>query len=189
MLILASASPRRKTLLENSGLDFIIYPAEREINPVGSLSPEEYAVESAYAKALEVAAKFDTTNIVLGADTIVYLDGEIIGKPKDKADAYGMLKKLSGNTHRVYTGYALVKDGKITKGCEVTKVTFRVLEDDEIYAYIDSGEPMDKAGAYGVQERGCVFVKAIDGDFYNVMGLPICSVYTEIRSILRENKT
>lgn len=183
MLVLASASPRRKMLLENAGLDFIVFPAQKEINPDRFIPPEEYAVESAYGKALEVSAKFGENDIVLAADTIVYFGGEIIGKPKDKSDAYNILKRLSGNTHSVFTGYVLIKGGRVIKGCEVTSVTFRVIEDEEILAYICSGEPMDKAGAYGVQGKGCVFVSRIDGDFYNVMGLPICSVYRAIKMI------
>ncbi len=188
MIILASASPRRKQLLENAGLEFIVRPAENEITPDNSLPPEVYAMKSARGKALEAAADFGENDIVLGADTIVCFGGEIIGKPKDKTDAKRVLKMLSGNTHKVFTGYTLVKSGKIIEGYEVTEVTFRTLDETEICDYVNSGEPMDKAGSYGVQGKGCVFVSRISGDFYNVMGLPICAVYKAIKSILIENQ-
>ncbi|MDD4124101.1 MAG: Maf family protein [Eubacteriales bacterium] len=183
MLILASASPRRKALLENAGMEFITCPAEYETNPALSLPPDEYAVESAFRKAKEVSAKFDNHDIILGADTIVYHNGEIIGKPKDKSDAFDILRRLSGNTHAVYTGYALIRGETVITGFEVTEVTFRTLDDEEIREYTETGEPMDKAGAYGVQGKGSVFVSRIVGDFYNVMGLPICSVYCSLKSI------
>ena len=140
-------------------------------------------VKNALSKAKEAASEFGKGDIVLGADTIVYLDGEIIGKPADRKKAFEILKRLSGNTHKVYTGFALIKGEREVTGFEVTDVTFRRLDDEEIKTYIETGEPMDKAGAYGVQEKGSLFVSRIEGDFYNVVGLPLCRVYTAMKAL------
>ncbi len=183
MLVLASASPRRRAILQNAGIEFVCRPAERETPPENFRSPEEFVVKNALSKAKEAASEFGKGDIVLGADTIVYLDGEIIGKPADRKKAFEILKRLSGNTHKVYTGIALIKGEREVTGFEVTDVTFRRLDDEEIKAYIETGEPMDKAGAYGVQEKGSLFVSRIEGDFYNVVGLPLCRVYTAMKAL------
>lgn len=182
MLVLASASPRRKAILENAGFEFTVCPAKGEISPGQNARPDEFVVENALLKAREVADIYDENQIILGADTIVYHDGEILGKPKDKAQAFEMLKRLSNRTHQVYTGYAVIHGDKTVTGCEITSVTFRALDDREIEDYIATGEPFDKAGAYGIQGRGCVFVSRIEGDFFNVAGLPICRINLAIKS-------
>jgi septum formation protein len=112
--------------------------------------------------------------LVIGSDTVVELDGEILGKPKDKQDAYRMLRRLSGQEHRVYTGVTLVKDGQSLSQAEKTRVFFRQMTDQEIWAYIRTGEPMDKAGAYGYQGMAGLFIQGIEGDYFNVVGLPLC---------------
>ncbi len=171
MLVLASASPRRADILRLAGLDFKTLPAKEEINPDPSLPPDIYATESALAKARAVLPLCGADDTVLAADTVVYLGG-IIGKPADEADAFSILSRLSGATHSVVTGYAVVGNGLSTAGAETTLVTFRELSEDEIAGYIATGEPMDKAGAYGIQGLAGAFVKAVEGDLYNVVGLP-----------------
>lgn len=175
MLILASASPRRADILSNAGLCFRVRPAAEEINPPHDLPPERYAVESALNKALSVAHDCSPEDTVLAADTVVCLDG-IIGKPVDEADAFRILRRLSGRTHSVVTGYAILRGGETFTGSERTSVTFRTLSDAEIYGYIATGEPMDKAGAYGIQGGAGAFVERVDGDMLNVIGLPSCAV-------------
>ncbi|MBP5657154.1 MAG: septum formation protein Maf, partial [Clostridia bacterium] len=177
MLVLASASPRRRELLKLTGLHFAVRPAKDEINPPQTLPPAEYAVASALYKAREVASVCGKNDIILGADTVVYLQGEIFGKPHCAEDARRMLETLSGRTHYVCTGYAVIKGGAEYTGCAVTEVEFRALSPKEIESYIATGEPMDKAGAYGIQGRASVFVKRINGDYFNVVGLPLCEIY------------
>ena len=172
-LILASASPRRRELLSHFTDDFILDPAAGAENPPAGAAPEEIVKALSAAKAQEVAARHPGA-IVIGADTIVELDGTILGKPADRDDAFRMLRALSGREHRVYTGVTLVRDGVAVSEAEMTRVFFRELTDREIWAYIDSGEPMDKAGAYGYQGLAGVFVEGIRGDFFNVVGLPLC---------------
>lgn len=171
MLVLASASPRRSELLRRAGLNFKIMPAGTEINPDPGLAPERYAVESAENKARAVAALCGTDDVVLAADTVVYYDG-IIGKPRDEDDAFAILRRLSGNTHSVITGYAVLWGDRSVLNFERTYVTFRELSDIEILDYIKSGEPMDKAGAYGIQGLAGAFVEKVEGDLHNVVGLP-----------------
>ena len=175
MLILASASPRRADILRRAGLDFRVMPAADEINPSPDLPPERYAAESALNKALSVAARCTPDDVVLAADTVVYLDG-IMGKPKDDGDAFDMLKSLSGRTHSVVTGYAVLHNGETFTGYERTLVTFKELSDGEIAAYIATGEPSDKAGAYAIQGGAGAFVEKTEGDTLNVIGLPTCAV-------------
>lgn len=174
-IILASASPRRRELLTMLGLrDFKIIPAKGdEILPAG-VAPGDAAAAVSRKKAEEVAELCKVDDVVIAADTIVSLDSEILGKPADKEDARRMLSRLSGRTHTVYTGVTVIRGGETVSGYERTDVRFRELEDREIRAYIDTGEPMDKAGAYGAQGIGSLFVEGIDGDFFNVMGLPLC---------------
>jgi len=171
MLILASNSPRRRELLKIAGFEFRTVPAEaEEITP--PLKPETAAVETAKAKALEVAAKYPG-DAVLAADTIVVLGNEIMGKPKDETGAFHMLRVLSGVGHTVITGVFVIRGDVCRSFFEKTSVEFYELSDEEIKAYIRTGEPFDKAGAYGVQEKGALLVKRIEGDYFNVMGLPI----------------
>ena len=187
-IILASGSPRRKELLEREGLDFLVIPADCE--EVAEPGPaRDVVVSLAKQKALWVAEKekkrINGDTIVIGADTVVSLDDVILGKPKDREDAFSMLSSLSGREHEVYTGVALVSgDGKVMEAFSVcTKVRFRRMTDDEINGYIDTGEPMDKAGAYGIQGFCARYIKGIKGDYNNVVGLPIGHLYQLLKNL------
>ena len=175
-IILASQSPRRRELLGQMGFqDFEIIPAVGEEEADSSLPITEYVEQLALHKAAEVAARVnDPDAIVIGADIIVVHHDEILGKPRNQAHAFQMLSNLSGSRHMVYTGVALIQGERRITGHEGTKVRFCALTEQEILAYIATGEPMDKAGAYGIQGRGGLLVDSIEGDFYNVVGLPIC---------------
>ena len=179
--ILASASPRRKESLEILGLKFEIIVSEAEENLNKNLPAELYVNELALIKASAVAKNIKNREdaIVIAADTVVYLDGEILEKPKDNEDAFNILKKLSKNTHTVFTGICVMrmKDGYCITKCVKTDVIFKELSDREIRNYISTGEPADKAGAYGIQGKGAVFVEKINGDYNNVVGLPISELY------------
>ena len=174
-IVLASASPRRSELMHMLGFsDVIIHPAKGEEHPPKGSSPEETVKALSRAKAEEVAALFQPDTLVIAADTIVWLDGEILGKPHSEEQAFSMLHQLSGRDHEVYTGVTLLDgEGELSEA-ERSVVHFRELSDEEIRRYIATGEPMDKAGAYGAQGKGALFVRAIEGDFFNVMGLPVC---------------
>ncbi len=172
-IVLASGSPRRKELLETLGLDFRIVPARGEEIPPEGAGPAETVTALARAKAAEVAESCPEA-LIIAADTIVWAEGRILGKPKDEADAKRMLHMLSDNAHEVYTGVALIYRGKSAVGAEKTKVFFRRLSDAEIDKYVAGGEPMDKAGAYGIQGRAALMVRRLEGDYFNVMGLPLC---------------
>jgi len=181
MLILASMSPRRREILTMAGHDFIIRPADiDESVPAGT--PVREAVAMTAGKKAD-AVSGEEGDIILAADTVVCYDGKIIGKPKDESDAYDILKLLSGNTHTVYTGYCVRKGCKRICGVESTEVTFRILSNSEIADYIKSGEPMDKAGAYGLQGRGCTFATRLNGDYFNVIGLPISKIHEILKEI------
>ena len=217
-IILASASPRRKELLEQIGISFEICPAKGEERITKSV-PHEVVEELASQKAIEVASMVRTYEethqelvtpsdlMVIGADTIVSCGGQILGKPKDEHDACRMLKLLSGGTHQVYTGVSIVlldasgKAGQVTFH-EKTDVTMRAMSEEEIRRYVATGEPMDKAGAYGVQGKGAllverldkagaygiqgkcaIFVDKIDGDYNNVVGLPVAAIYRELKKL------
>ncbi len=178
-VVLASGSPRRRHLLHALGVDFTVHVSEVDENIDAGLSPESVVEELALRKASDVARHHESA-LVIGADTIVVLDGEVLGKPVDSADARNMLKRLSGRTHHVYTGVAVfdAASGAASVSHEVTAVTMAELSDDEISAYVDGGSPMDKAGAYGIQEDlGALFIERIEGDFYAVMGLPVRRLY------------
>ena len=173
-IILASNSPRRKELLRQIGIIFKSYPAHIDESALPGETPEVYAVRVASDKAI-VAAREVKKGIVIAADTIVVIDDTILGKPADKKDAERMLNMLSGRMHRVITGIAVMDaaNGKTLTRTAVSKVWFRVLSDNEIRSYVASGEPLDKAGAYGIQEKGALLVEKIEGCFFNVVGLPI----------------
>ena len=158
-LILASGSPRRSEILKNAGYEFVVKPTSADESLPDGILPEDAVKLLSERKA--DAAKIEYSDVVLSADTVVALEDKILGKPSDKAEAFLMLRSLSGKTHSVYTG--AVK----------TDVLFYPLTDDEINAYIATGEPFDKAGAYGIQGRAAVFVEKIDGDYYSVVGLPL----------------
>lgn len=180
-IVLASASPRRKELMEQfCGKDLVIFPAEGEEVIPGKIGPGETVEALARGKAREVAARLrakgagNQEDIVIGADTIVWHEGRIFGKPHSREEAAAMLRSLSGCTHEVYTGVSLIYGDRELTEHEKTAVTFRVMTEKEILDYIATGEPMDKAGAYGAQGLGALFVSSIEGDFFNVMGLPLC---------------
>lgn len=185
-LVLASASPRRRELLEGLGIKFdVIVSSEDESIIDKNLSPDLYACELAFLKATSVAKMIsdEKKRILISADTVVSIDGEILGKPKNKTDAKEMLKKLSGKEHYVYTGLCVMrmKDGfATTKACK-TKVKFKELTDDLIDNYINTNEPMDKAGAYGIQGKGAVMVESITGDYFNVVGLPLSMLFDVLK--------
>ena len=174
-LILASKSPRRRELLAQMGLtDFEIHPALGEELAQPDLTPPELVQALALHKAQEVAQAFaQSGDVVIGADTIVVLDGQVLGKPHDEAHALAMLTALSGREHHVYTGVAVLQDGRALVQVEDTAVWFRNASERELRRYIATGEPMDKAGAYGIQGRGGLLVSRIQGDYTNVVGLPI----------------
>ncbi|MDR2670364.1 MAG: Maf family protein [Oscillospiraceae bacterium] len=174
-IILASASPRRRMLLAQAGLaDFLTCePLCDETAPEGA-APEETVRRLSQAKAGAVAHRYGADDVVIAADTLVCLDGRLLGKPRDGAEAAEMLARLSGRAHEVYTGVTVRRGAHVRTACERTEVVFRPLTAAEIAAYVASGEPMDKAGAYGIQGRGALIVARVNGDFYNVMGLPLC---------------
>ncbi|HEX8932503.1 MAG TPA: Maf family protein [Patescibacteria group bacterium] len=183
-IILASKSPRRKQLLKQLGLDFEIVTSdlEEKLNP--RLKPRTQAEELALQKATAVAPKF-TDAIVLGADTIVTLNDEVIGKPKDAADAKRILKKLRGKQHTVVTGFVLIdtlNKRTIVKSVE-TKVWFRKLTPQEINSYIEKEKPFDKSGSYAITELAAIFIEKIEGDFYNVVGLPLFTLARELKKM------
>jgi len=184
-LILASQSPRRKLLLRQIGLEFDIVPSLIDENeyPISN-NPIEYAVRLASLKANDVATRTNYPAIVIGSDTIVVIDGQILNKPKDEDDARRMLKMLSGDTHIVYTAVSIVdriSDRELTD-VRATSVTFRNLTDREIDAYIQSGSPLDKAGSYGIQDDfGAVFISHIEGCYYNIVGLPLEMLYSMLQ--------
>ena len=174
-IVLASASPRRRELMHMLGFsDLIVHPAVGEEHPLKGAAPEETVISLSLAKAKEVSSAFGRDALIVAADTIVWLDGEILGKPHSEQEAFEMLRRLSGRKHEVYTGVTLLDQTGALCESECSRVWFRTLSDDEILRYIATGEPMDKAGAYGAQGKGALFVQAIEGDFFNVMGLPIC---------------
>lgn len=182
-IVLASASPRRKEILENLGLEFEICPSDVDESIKETMSPEDAVIEVSKRKALSCLEKYKKDALVISADTVVCLDNKIIGKPKDKEDAFDILKSLSGKEHFVFTGYTLLEEDKIVTGAVKTKVVFKELSDEEILWYIDTKEPLDKAGAYGIQGKGSVFVKEISGDYLNVVGLPVSEIFDKIKEI------
>ena len=173
-LVLASSSPRRRRILAGLDLEFGIEHPGVEENALDGETPEEHVTRLALAKASAVACRHDS-GTVLGADTIVLLDGALLGKPADAADARRMLRTTRGRWHEVLTGVGLVRcsDGASVSGFERTRVLMRGLSDSEVDEYVASGEPLDKAGSYGIQECGAAVVDRVDGCFYNVVGLPV----------------
>ena len=172
-IVLAYGSPRRRELLSMLEAEFEVIPAKGEEKTEAGLTPAETVVSLAKAKAEEVAF-FCGDALVIAADTVVSIDGDILGKPASHEEAAEMLCRLSGRTHEVYTGLCIRCGGKTLCGFEETMVRFKALEPSEIESYAKTDEPMDKAGAYGIQGKAAVFVEGINGDFYNVMGLPLC---------------
>ena len=171
-VILASQSPRRRELLSLVGIPHDVRPADLDESLLPGEEPAAHAERLARAKAEAIASR-EPGAVVIGADTIVVLDGDILGKPRDPAEAMAMLRRLSGCTHTVITAVAVALNGRTVSGVETVEVTFRPLNDMQIDAYIATGEPMDKAGAYGIQGFGAVIVERIHGDYFAVMGLAL----------------
>jgi septum formation protein len=174
-LILASQSPRRAELLRAAGIAFEASPADVDESVRDGENPEQYVRRLAVEKA-EAGARRHPGRVVLGADTTVVFDGEIMAKPEDEADATRMLRALSGRTHQVITGVALAGPAGTRQAAAFTDVSMREMTDEEIARYIATGEPMDKAGAYGIQGRAAAFVTRVDGSYTNVVGLPVALV-------------
>lgn len=182
-IVLASQSPRRIALLRQIGLVPEVIPSKIEETMDIALSPSENAMRLAEAKAIEVGGRLGE-GIIIGADTIVLLNGEYLGKPVDRSDAIRMLELLSGRTHIVITGFSIVAmpGGRRVSDFEETQVTFRPIPRSEIEAYVASGSPMDKAGSYGIQDDyGAVFVSRVEGCYYNVVGLPLSKLYVKLQ--------
>jgi len=172
-IILASKSPRRQEILSSGDIEFNVEPSGITENIEEELSPRQLAEELSKRKA-QYVAKLHSLSIVIGADTVVALGNRVLDKPISESDATETLRTLSGKTHQVFTGFTIIdaKSGKSLTSSEKTDVTFRTLTDEEIRTYVDSGDPMDKAGAYGIQSGAGIFIDHIDGDYLNVVGLP-----------------
>ncbi|MBD5084259.1 MAG: septum formation protein Maf [Clostridiales bacterium] len=173
-IVLASNSPRRKELLGKIGIEeFEIISPDVDETVADNLSPAEIVEQLSLRKAQAAAKKVGPDDLIIAADTVVAMDGAVLGKPHDEADAFAMLSALSSREHHVYTGVTVLRGNEAVTQHEETAVTFRDIGPDEIRGYIATGEPMDKAGAYGIQERGALLVSGIHGDYFNVMGLPL----------------
>ena len=173
-VILASQSPRRKELLGLTGLDFVIRVADIDETMDPGATPFDEVARLSREKALAVPREND--DVVIAADTIVVCDGQRLGKPRDQEDAFRMLTMLSGRDHQVMTGLTVLKGDRSETITEVTDIHFRALSEQEIRAYIATGEPMDKAGSYGIQGGAALFVSHLEGDYFNVVGLPVCAL-------------
>ena len=187
-IILASASPRRKQLLEWADISFEIMVADTDESYSNSLSKEDIAIHIATNKALAVKEKIkkEVNALIIAADTIVVLNKEIIGKPANSEEAHSILTKLSGQTHHVITGVCILSENKTIQFSEITEVQFHPINRSQIEYYVDNYKPYDKAGAYAIQEWiGVTAVKSIKGDFYNVMGLPVSRVVMEVNKLVR----
>jgi nucleoside triphosphate pyrophosphatase len=180
MLVLASASPRRRELLSNANISFEVHPAHINEDPLPNEVAKSYVERLAREKA-EAISQQCPNNPVLGADTVVVIDNQILGKPVDPADAARMLRLLSGRTHQVITGACLAIDGQHTVASETTSVTMTEISEQEIADYVCTGEPMDKAGAYAIQGIASRWIPRIEGDYSNVVGLPVARVYRMLR--------
>lgn len=185
MLILASQSPRRQEILRNAGIEFIVRSSSVEEIRGEKESPSEYVRRLARAKAQAVTA--GETEIVLGADTIVLIKGQILQKPRDAADAEAMLRALSGRDHQVMTGVCLRTARRTLEDSSVTRVHFRALDDREIAEYVASGEPMDKAGAYAIQGLASKFIHRVEGCYFNVVGLPVALVHKHLKELSKDS--
>ncbi|MFA5987819.1 MAG: Maf family protein [Candidatus Paceibacterota bacterium] len=183
-IILASTSPRRHSLAQQMGLEFEVVPSDYEEDMSMDLTPDKLAMALAYGKAKNVADRL-TDGVVLGIDTFVLFEGKKLGKPKSEEDAFQMLKSFSGKFQEVYSGVALIDctTGKEIADYEVTKIKFREMDDSEIKKYIKTGEPMDKAGAYGIQGLSSVFIEKVDGCYSNIVGFPIYNIYKNLKKI------
>ncbi|EOU1650143.1 Maf-like protein [Clostridium perfringens] len=184
-VILASKSPRRVEILEKIVKEFEVVQSNFDENTIDFKGDiEKYVKDLSRNKAIEVSKRLNEPSIVIAADTVVFQDGKVLGKPKNEEDAFSMLSSLSGNTHKVYSGICLINtyDDTVVTDCDCTEVRFSELNPRQIRNYINSGEPMDKAGAYGIQGLGGAFVEGIKGCYYNVMGLPLNKLYKALEN-------
>lgn len=181
-IILASASPRRRELLERMGLEFTVRTAGHDETMNSSKPAEEEVRRVSALKAEAVRPLCEFEDVIIAADTVVVSDGSVMGKPATKSEACDMLRRLSGSAHQVITGLTVSKGESMRSVSVTTDLRFRPLSEAEIAAYVETGEPMDKAGAYGIQGLAAMFVESLNGDYYNVMGLPVCT----LTGILRE---
>lgn len=184
-VILASKSPRRVEILEKIVKEFEVVQSNFDENTIDFKGDiEKYVKDLSRNKAIEVSERLNEPSIVIAADTVVFQDGKVLEKPKNEEDAFSMLSSLSGNTHKVYSGICLINtyDDTVVTDCDCTEVRFSELNPRQIRNYINSGEPMDKAGAYGIQGLGGAFVEGIKGCYYNVMGLPLNKLYKALEN-------
>lgn len=183
-IILATTSPRRHGLAQTMGLEFEVVPSNYEEDMTLKMKPREMVMAFSYGKAMDVAKKYKE-GIVIGVDTIVVFNGKKLGKPKNDAQAFDMLKSFSGKKQYVYSGVCLIncKTHKIIRDCEITEVYFKKLEDNEIKSYLKTGEHKDKAGGYGIQDLSSIFIKKINGCYFNVMGFPIYNIYKNLKKL------
>lgn len=185
-IILASGSPRRRELLDLAGIKYTVKPSQKE-EVISSTIPEEVVKELSFQKADDIAAGVPAGTVVIGSDTVVALEDQILGKPKSKEDACRMLKELQGKSHKVYTGVTFIMEEetgrKVVTFAEATRVDMYPMTDAEIERYVEGGEPMDKAGAYAIQGEGTVFIRGIEGDYNTVVGLPLARVYQELKKL------
>lgn len=181
-LILASASPRRKELLQRMGLEFTVRLAQHDETMDLRKDPAQEVQRVSFLKAEAVRPLCQPEDVIIAADTVVVCDGRLMGKPASREEAVSMLSYLSGREHQVITGLSVMQGSRTQTVSVTTSLRFRPLSGEEIYAYVDTGEPMDKAGAYGIQGMGSMFVEGLYGDYYNVMGLPVCTLATILRS-------
>lgn len=183
-IILASASPRRKEILGNTNVKFTVIKSEIDEVILDNEKPQQVVMRLAFEKCLDIASKHEE-DLVIGADTIVVLDDEILGKPKDEKEAYRMIKSLSNRTHQVITGISLINLQSNTKiiDCVVSNVKFKDLSEEDIRDYLQTNESLDKAGAYGIQGYGALLVEEIQGDYFNIVGLPI----SKLSDLLKEH--
>lgn len=186
-VILASKSPRRSEILKNVGIDFEVYALDVDESVESGLSVQEAVKEISRRKAMAVSEKLSDDALIISADTVVSLDGKIIGKPNDEKEACDILSSLSAREHTVYTGFTVTDKTRTVSDFQSTTVKFRPLSHDEIMQYIATGEPMDKAGAYGIQQKGNLFVEYIHGDYFNVMGLPISKICVTVKDFFGIN--
>lgn len=183
-MILASQSPRRRELLSEAGYEFRVVVPPFDEASVQTSDPGALVQALATGKAFAAAGQADAGEAVIGSDTVVVLNGSVLGKPQDEADAAHMLERLSGRTHDVVTGVSIVRDGnEVCAFTSTTHVRFWDLQHKEIEDYVATGEPLDKAGAYGIQGRGRLLVRSIEGDYYTVVGLPIARLHRELRRL------
>lgn len=190
-IILASASPRRRELLEQGGIPFTVIPSQAE-EKITTEQPGQAVEELSYLKCSDIYEKSLGDVLVIGADTVVASEGKILGKPSSQKDAVKMLQSLQGREHEVYTGVTIMaREGNENRKKtfhEKTKVVFYPMSDEEIRSYVNTGEPMDKAWAYGIQGKSAVFIKEISGDYNNVVGLPLARLYQELKNMGIESR-